>query len=105
MKRFNELSVQKTDSDKKQFDCERVKIAELLNTEIQVIDFESEVNTSHSDCACLVLVEHLGVNKKFFTTSPFLIASLKGIPEGDFPFLTTIKTVACGANKTSYKFT
>lgn len=105
MKRFSELQAKQTESDKKQFDCERIKITELVNTSVVVVDFEGGVKTEFSDNAYVVLVSVGGINKKFFTTSPFMICALDSVGRDNFPFETTIKSINCGSNKVSYKFT
>lgn len=104
-KRFSELGV-KLPNERKIFDCPKVSITDIINTEIEVIDYLPEVKTSLGEGRYLV---HCRVpseerNVKFFTTAQNIKAALDQIDKADFPFLATIKAVRCGNGK-FYKFT
>ena len=58
---------QRTKDGKKFFDVPPVRIMEILNVPITVIDFESNVKTKQGEDRVCVLIEINGVKKKFIT--------------------------------------
>ena len=103
MKRFSELNIC-VKEDRKIFECKQVSITDIINSEIQIIDFIPDMKTKFGEDRYLILFSNDGVEGKFFSNSRMIKNVLDAIPEEDFPFVTTIKCLKCGANKI-YKFT
>lgn len=104
-KRFSELGIKAID-DRKIFNCQQVSITDILNSEIEVIDFLTAVHTQHGEGRYLVhfrMVEG-GEEGKFFTNSQNLKSILDQIKPEDLPFITVIKAAKCGKGKL-YQFT
>lgn len=104
-RRFSELGVI-VDNGLKIFNCQQVSITDILNSEIEVIDFVSDVKTKHGEGRCLVHFRMIDGSEegKFFTNSQSLKNALSQVKEEDFPFLTVIKALKCGKGKI-YQFT
>jgi len=104
-KRFSELGIKQQDS-RKIFNCQQVSITDILNYEIEVIDFLPDVKTQHGEGRYLVhyRMEDGGEEGKFFTNSQALKSCLDQVREEDFPFITVIKATKCGKGKI-YQFT
>lgn len=99
-KRFSELGIKMPD-DRKIFNCPQVSITDVLNTEIEVIDYIPAVKTKHGEGRYLVHFRRCesGAEEKFFTNAASLKGVLDQINEGDFPFITKIRSVKCGNGK------
>ncbi len=65
MKRFADFGIQMKMGSKKSFDCPEVSIYSVLNTEIEVVDFE-KVNTSFGEGRHLVLFRQKWTTSKVF---------------------------------------
>ena len=104
-KRFSELGIV-VDDGRKIFNCQQVSITDILNSEIEVLDYLAEVKTKHGDGRVLVHYRTTDGNEegKFFTNSQSLKGSLSQIQDEDFPFITVIKATKCGKGKV-YQFT
>lgn len=104
-KRFSELGVV-VDDGKKIFNCQQVSITDILNSEIEVLGFLSDVKTKHGEGRYLVHYKTTDGSEegKFFTNSQSLKNALSQIKEEDFPFITVIKATKCGKGKI-YQFT
>lgn len=102
MRRFSDLGIQQVD-DKKIFDCNQVSISDIINCEIEVIDFIPNMKTSHGDDRYLVKFRQNGQEGKFFTNSSAIKSVLAQIPEDVLPFTTTIRCVKIGSGK-MYQF-
>lgn len=85
--------------DKKIFNCDPVSITEVINCEIEILDFIPNVTTSYGDGRHLVKFRREGDEGKFFTNSTAIKSCLDQIPESDFPFTTTIRCTKCGKGK------
>ncbi|MCL6103094.1 MAG: hypothetical protein M1292_11545 [Bacteroidetes bacterium] len=103
MKKFSELGI-KIDDDRKIFNCNQVSISDVINCEIQVIDFIPGMTTKHGEGRSLVYYRYNGQEGKFFTNSRDIKKVLEAVPKEEFPFLTTIKCTKCGNGKI-YQFT
>jgi hypothetical protein len=103
MKRFGELGIKQQD-DRKIFNCPQVSVTDILNSEIEVIDFLPDVKTKHGEGRYLVEYIQDGSEGKFFTNSSALKSVLEQIPKTEFPFVTTIRCIKCGNGKI-YQFT
>lgn len=104
-RRFSDLGVKLPDN-RKMFNCTPVSITDILNTEIEVIDYLPDVKTKHGEGRCLVHFRYAdsGNEGKFFTNATNIKSALEQINEADFPFLTVIKAVKCG-NAKIFQFT
>ncbi|MEG2556334.1 MAG: hypothetical protein RSA53_09620 [Odoribacter sp.] len=103
MKHFDELGIV-PDDNRKMFNCPQISISDIINCEIEVLDYIADVKTQHGDNRYLVHFRKSGAEGKFFSNSKAVKDILDKIPESEFPFLTTICTVKCGSGKI-YKFT
>lgn len=68
MKRFSELGIE-IDADRHIFPVPQVSITDILNCEIEILDFESGVKTQHGSDRYVVKIKHEGTECKFFTNS------------------------------------
>jgi len=104
-KRFSELGITQQE-DRKIFNCRQVSIEDILNVEIEVIDFVSDVKTQHGDGRALILYQTSDGSEegKFFTNSMSLKSALLQVSSDDLPFITIIKATKCGKGKI-YQFT
>lgn len=105
MKKFSELGINIIDNHKV-FQVPQISITEILNCEIEVLEFELGVKTQHGDDRCIVRIRHEGIECKFFTSSSKIKETLQLIPKECFPFSTTIKVQKYGTgNSKTYYFT
>jgi hypothetical protein len=103
MKKFSDMNI-KVESDRKMFDCEKVQISDIVNCEVEVLDFVGGVKTAHGEDRYIVHIKVDGKEKKLFTNASNIKSALEQIPKEDFPFTTTIKSVSMGKHKI-YQFT
>lgn len=103
MKRFSDLNI-KVQDDRKIYECPQVSITEILNCEIQIIEFLPEMKTRHGEGRYLVRFNNNEKDGKFFTNSKIIKSTLEAVPKEEFPFLTVIKCLKVGQNSI-YKFT
>lgn len=103
MKKFSEFGIN-TLSDKVVFTVPKISITDVLNCEIEIIDYESGVKTSHGDNRYVVKIRNEGIESKFFTNASPIKEALDKIPKKEFPFATTIKQqkFGVGSGKTFY---
>lgn len=103
MKKFSELGVNMIDN-RNVFPVPKVSITDVLNCEIEVIDFESGVKTQHGENRYVVRIKHDSIECKFFTNSTPIKEALNQVKKEDFPFITTIKVqkFGSGSGKTYY---
>ena len=105
MKRFSDLGVT-VDAGSNIFQVQQVSITDILNSEIEVLDFESGVRTQHGENRYVVKINSDGRECKFFTNSTPIKEALEKIPHTEFPFLTTIRAKKLGVgNSKMYYFT
>lgn len=100
-KRFSELGIRPKDNGKV-FNCQQVSITDILNSEILVLDFQTNIKTRHGEGRYLVHFRLLedGSEGKFFTASQNLKDCLDQVNrDSDLPFSTIIKAVKCGKGK------
>ena len=104
-KRFSELGIKQQD-DRKIFNCPQVSVTDILNSEIEVIDYLPDVKTKHGEGRYLIHYRTTDGKEdgKFFTNSTALKSVLDQVKEEDFPFITVIKATKCGNGKI-YQFT
>ncbi len=68
-KRFSELGIKQQD-DRKIFNCQQVSITDVLNSEIEVIDFIPGMKTQHGEGRYLIKFTQNGTEGKFSQTHP-----------------------------------
>ena len=100
MKKFSDFGIQVEDSSI--FPVSKISISELLNQEIEILDFHSGIRTRHGDDRCVVKIKYLHLERKFFTNANPIKQALAQIPKENFPFLATIKQQNFGSNHTFY---
>ncbi len=110
MKKFSEMGVVYTPADgKKRFPGQTVSLKTLINLEIEVHDYETDIKTSEGEGRYLVSIriKKTGEWKKFFTASEEMKAILDQISdmEDGFPFETVLEPETFDGNKVKYKFT
>lgn len=103
MKKFSEMGIEVKKSD--MFDVEQISINYIINCEVEVMAFHTDVKTGYGEGRYVVKVRHEGKVCKFFTNCNRIKETLNMIPEKDFPFLATIKQQRCGKNGSTYYFT
>lgn len=108
MKKFSELHITYTPADgKKRFPNKSVQLRSLVNVEIEVLDFERDVQTKYG-LRWLVMFRDTRTNEtaKFFTDCDEMKKALEAAQEmGEIPFASVISAEYFGDNKTKYIFT
>ena len=110
MRKFSEMGVTYTPEDgKKRFQGKTVRLAEIVNSPIEVHDYEKDVVTKHGDHRYLISFRDKATREfsKFFTNSEELKSILDQVAKmkDGFPFETIIRSEAFDGNKFKYKFT
>lgn len=108
MKTFAEFGLKYIAKDgKKRFDCDAYSLGDLMNKTIEVIDFETGINTREGKDRYLILFNEKTIGEgKFFTASEELKQLLDKIKEQDgLPFSTIIQRKKFSNNKVKYIFT
>jgi hypothetical protein len=103
MRRFSDFGI-KADGDRKMFDCPQVSITDVVNCEIEVLDFIPNVKTKHGDGRYLIRYRREGKEGKFFSNSTNIKSALDQVKKEDFPFATTVRCTTFGSGKI-YQFT
>jgi hypothetical protein len=103
MKKFSDLGIRPVD-DRKIFNCNQVSITDVVNCEIEILDFIPNVKTQHGEGRYLIHYRYNGAEGKFFSNAANIKNALDQIEEQDFPFSTIIRTTKCGSGKI-YQFT
>jgi hypothetical protein len=98
MKKFNELGV-KQDDERKLFNCQQVSITDVVNCEIEVLDYIQNVKTKHGDGRYLIHYRQDGADGKFFSNSTNIKNAIDQVAKEDFPFSTIIRATKCGNGK------
>jgi len=103
MKKFSDLGV-KPPEDKNIFNVPVISIQDVINVEIQVLDFEANVKTAHGDGRYILKVKYEDRECKFFTNATPIKQALEQINKNDLPFTTIIKQqrFGSGSGKTFY---
>lgn len=103
MKKFADFGINIL-SGKTIFPVPKISITDVLNCEIEVLDFESGVKTAHGDNRYVVKIKNEGIESKFFTNSTPIKEALDNISKEEFPFMTVIKQqkFGSGSGKTFY---
>lgn len=103
MKTFAQLNI-KVEQDRI-FQVPQITIDEVLNQEIEIIDFEKNITTKFGEGRCIIKLRVKGSEYKLFTDSNRLKNVLEKVNKEDFPFLTTIIIIKLGSGKKTYEFT
>ncbi|MEA4918130.1 hypothetical protein [Proteiniphilum sp.] len=102
MKRFADFGID-TLENKRVFAVPVISIEELINCEIEVLDYETNITTIHGPNRYIVKIKHEGKEQKFFTNAAPIKEALDRVDKKDFPFMATIKPQRySGAKKTFY---
>lgn len=103
MKKFSDLGV-KALEDKNIFNVPVVSVQDVINVEIEILDFEANVKTAHGDGRYILKVKHEDRECKFFTNASPIKNALDQINKSDLPFTTIIKQqrFGTGSGKTFY---
>lgn len=105
MKRFSDFGIE-IDAGRNIFPVQQISITDILNCEIEVLDYESGVKTQHGDNRYVVKIKHEGTEYKFFTNSTPIKEALDKISKEDFPFMATVRVKKLGTgNNKMYYFT
>lgn len=103
MKKFSEMNIKVGPSNI--FDAKQVRITDILNRVVKVIDFQTNIKTEFGPDRYIVMVEVDGARKKFFTDSSRMKEQLDKVQREDFPFIATISILSFGERKRTYYFT
>lgn len=105
MRRFSDLGVS-VEAGNNIFPVQQISITDILNSEIEVLDYEAGVKTQHGENRYVVKIKVDGRECKFFTNSSPIKEALNKIPCSEFPFITTIRAKKLGVgNSKMYYFT
>jgi hypothetical protein len=75
----------------KTFVGEKIKVKNIINVQIKVIDFKIEPSKQKPGTDLLtVQIEWKGDQRIFFTGSTILMDQIQRVPKAKFPFTTTI---------------
>src|SRR5690349_15005875 len=76
----------------KAFVGDKIKVKNLFNVEIKVLDFKIEPSNLKPGTECLTIqIEKSGDKRIIFTGSKVLMDQIKRVPRDKFPFNATIK--------------
>ena len=103
MMKFSEFGIN-TLNNKNVFAVPVISIEEVVNCEVEVLDFEANIKTKHGEGRYIVKICFENIERKFFTNATPIKEALSQIPKEKFPFTTTIKQqrFGAGAGKTFY---
>ncbi len=104
MKKFSDFGIDVL-KNSNIFQVPQISISDILNCEIEVLDFESGIKTEHGEDRYILKIRHDGQECKFFTNAKPIKDALGKISKNDFPFTTTIKMQKFGTNNKTYYFT
>lgn len=103
MKRFSDLNIKVSKPDF--FDAELVSIYQMLNQELEVLNYHKNIDTSYGPNRYIILVQLAGKQYKFFTDSKRLKEQLDLVAKEDFPFIAKVAALNLGERKKTYYFT
>lgn len=88
MKKFSDFNIKVEHTN---FEGEKIKITNIINTEITVIEFKIEPSKQKENTELLTLqIEYKGFKRIVFTGSKTLATQIKQIDKTNFPFTATI---------------
>lgn len=103
MKTFSELNINLPKSQI--FEVPQTTIDEILNENIEVLDFQLDVDTRFGPGRSVVLIQKDEKQMKFFTDSKRIKSQLDQVNKEDLPFEAKITVLRFGERKKSYQFT
>lgn len=103
MKKFSDLKIKPKDEVKK-FNVPVASIQELVNCEIEVLDFVANLETKFGQGRFIIKFKFEGIERKFFTNSSQIKNALDQCTPEDLPFTTVVKVISFGTGRT-YEFT
>lgn len=103
MNKFSDFGINTLD-DKHIFPVPVISITDVINCEIEVLDFEKGIKTKHGEDRYVVKIKIDNAERKFFTNAAPIKDALDRIDKQQLPFLTTIKQqkFGSGSGKTFY---
>jgi len=101
MKSFSELAIAPLET-KNMFVVPIVSIEDVVNFEIEVLDFVPGVETKYGKERCVLKIRYEGKECKFFTNASPIKDALSKVPKEEFPFSAVIKQQRFGNKKTFY---
>lgn len=105
MKKFSDLGID-VFKNNQMFEVPAVSITDILNCEIEVLGYESGVDTKMGPDRCIVHIRHEGKECKFFTSAKPIKNALEQVSKDKFPFTTVIKQHKYGSgNNKTFLFT
>jgi len=104
MKKFSELGFREEENGK-YFDVPKIQMHQVINCEIEILDFIPDVKTKNGD-RYLLKIKLNGTEGKLFTNATPIKNALDKIPNDVFPFLATIRQRRYDSGNTgTYYFT
>ena len=103
MKKFSDLNIKI--SQPTIFEAQQITIVEILNEEIEVLDFQKNVTTSYGEGRYIILIRKQGKQFKFFTDAKRIKEQLDQVNKEDLPFIAKISVQRFGDKKKTYQFT
>ena len=101
MKKFAEFGI-KPQENTRIFQVPKISIEDVLNMEIEILDYESSVKTKFGDGRYILKIRHEGIEQKFFTNAAPIKDALDQIQKTDFPFLATVRVQKFGSGSEAY---
>ena|ERR1035437_2230106 len=103
MKKFADFGI-KPQENTRIFQVPKISIEDVLNMEIEVMDYEPSIKTKFGDGRYILKIRHDGTEQKFFTNASPIKDALDKIDKQDFPFLATVRVqkFGSGSGKTFY---
>ena len=103
MNKFADFGI-KTQENSHIFQVPKISIEDVLNTEIEILDYEPDVKTKFGEGRYILKIRHDGIEQKFFTNAAPIKDALDKIDKQNFPFTATIKPqkFGTGLGKTFY---
>lgn len=89
MKKFSEFGI-KVEENGRYFDVPEVRMYQVVNCEIEIIDYISDVKTKNGD-RYLLKIRLNRKEGKLFTNAAPIKEALDKVSKEDFPFLATVR--------------
>jgi hypothetical protein len=104
MKKFSDLGIKP--EEKNIFLVQQISITDVVNCEIEILDFTPDVKTSYGEGRYVLKIRYKDEECKFFTNAKPIKDALDKVNKSDFPFITTIRPQKYGTgNNKTYQFT
>lgn len=96
MKKFSDLGIPPQENNHI-FQVPKISIEDILNMEIEILDFEPDVKTKYGEGRYILKIRHEGIEQKFFTNASPIKNALDKVKKEDFPFTTIIRPQKYGS--------